>query len=306
MFSKFKVVFGLFLILVLSIGCSEASKKNDTPKIVCTTGMLGNAAKQLLQNDAEVTVLMGPGVDPHLYKASQGDISTLSNADVIIYNGLHLEGKMGEIFEKLSSTKTVLAAAEVLSEEDLISATDFSSIHDPHVWFDVAIWTKVVKSISADLQKLYPNLKDSIAYRESAYVAQLTNLDAFCKKQISEIPENQRVLITAHDAFKYFGKAYNIQVKGLQGISTTAEYGLQDISNLVSYISDNKIKALFVESSVSPKSIEAVMEGCKARGHEVKLGGELFSDALGKSGTPEGTYLGMVKHNVEIISGALR
>ncbi len=296
-----------FILFILSLsGCVSSSNESALPKIVCTTGMLGDAAKQLLQENADVTVLMGPGVDPHLYKASQGDIATLTNAEVIVYNGLHLEGKMGEIFEKLSRTKTVLAAAEVLSEEDLISAADFSSIHDPHVWFDVAKWTKVVKGLSAELQKLYPAIKDSIAFRESAYVKELEKLDTFCKTQISVIPKEQRVLVTAHDAFKYFGQAYEIQVMGLQGISTTAEYGLQDVSNLVTYISENKIKAIFVESSVSPKSIEAVIEGCKARGHEVKLGGELYSDALGKSGTPEGTYLGMVKHNVEVISKALR
>lgn len=301
-----KIISLLSILFAFLAGCQQAPNDNALPKISCTTGMLGDAVQHLLKDDAEVSVLMGPGVDPHLYKASQGDIVTLSQANAIVYNGLHLEGKMGEIFEKLSKTKTVIAAAEVLPENALINATAFSDAHDPHVWFDVALWAEVVKGLSVELQTLYPALQDSIQSRESAYLEELTKLDRFCKQRIMEIPDSQRVLITAHDAFKYFGKAYGIEVRGLQGISTTAEYGLQDVSALVSFISDQQIKAIFVESSVSPKSIEAVIEGCRSRGHKVQLGGELYSDALGKSGTEEGTYTGMVRHNVETISNALK
>jgi manganese/zinc/iron transport system substrate-binding protein len=308
-FSKllsYKMLFALVGLATLSLSCTHTEVDDTQPNIVCTTGMLGDAVKQLMKNDAEVHVLMGPGVDPHLYKASQGDVVTLSKADLIVYNGLHLEGKMGEIFDKLSSTKNVIAAAEVLPESALISAEGFNNAHDPHVWFDVSLWTRVVGGLSAKLQALYPNIKDSIQARETTYLRALQNLHTQCLERIREIPEGQRVLITAHDAFKYFGRAYGIEVRGLQGISTTAEYGLQDISTLVSFITEQKIKAIFVESSVSPKSIQAVIEGCKARGHDVVLGGELFSDALGKAGTPEGQYIGMVRHNVETISNALK
>ncbi len=299
-----RLLIALFLILTLS-ACHQ-NPKNLSNTIVCTTGMIGDAVKNLLGDSADVKALMGAGVDPHLYKATQGDIAALSEAKVIVYNGLHLEGKMGEIFEKLENRKTILAMADGLDESKLINSTDYVGAEDPHIWFDVALWAEVIENLSQELQKSFPEKEKQIAENAELYLQKMQRLDAYCEATIAEIPENQRVLITAHDAFKYFGKAYGIEVRGLQGISTTAEYGLQDISNLVDFIVKNEIKAIFVESSVPKKSVEAVIEGCQRRGHDLQLGGELFSDAMGAAGTPEGTYIGMVRHNVETIVNALK
>ncbi len=287
--------------------CDNLPEQNqNSPRIVCTTGMLGDAIKNLVGDSIEVPVLMGPGVDPHLYKATQRDMKLLSSADVIIYNGLHLEGKMQEIFSRLKNLKVVIAAGELLPKEKLINSTDYLGASDPHIWFDVNLWSGIVAKVSIELQKKYPERASIISANEKNYLAKLFELDQFCKTSVSEISEKQRVLITAHDAFKYMGRAYGLNVKGLQGISTMAEYGLQDISEMVQFITDNGIKAVFVESSVPKRSIEAVIEGCSQKGHNVQLGGELFSDAMGKAGTPEGTYIGMVKHNVNTINRALK
>ncbi len=295
----------LALIAALSLtACSEATEKETL--IVCTTGMIGDAVKHLMGDSVSVEVLMGPGVDPHLYKATQGDITDLSNADVIVYNGLHLEGKMVEIFEKLGRLKTTISVGEQLDKTRLINNTAFVGAEDPHIWFDVVLWSDAIAGVAAELQKEFPEKQEAISRNLETYQAELGQLDDFARNQIASIPDSQRVMITAHDAFKYFGRAYGMDVRGLQGISTAAEYGLQDVSELVKFIVDRKIKAIFVESSVPKKSIEAVIEGARERGHNVKLGGELFSDAMGSEGSPEGTYIGMVRHNVETITGALR
>ncbi|HAD97517.1 MAG TPA: manganese transporter [Cryomorphaceae bacterium] len=293
------------------LACQNTGSPQNTdalakPRIVCTTGMLGDMVKHLMGDSAEVEVLMGPGVDPHLYKATQGDIQRLSQAQAIVYNGLHLEGKMGSIFEKLKHQKAVIAAGDMVSPQRLINSTDFAGAHDPHIWFDVSIWVEAMSGISRELQKLYPGWANYIIQNEINYRSELEELHNFCITHINKISKDQRVMVTAHDAFKYFGRAYAIKVRGLQGISTTAEYGLQDVTELVNFISDHKIKALFVESSVPKRSIEAVIEGCKSKGHPIKLGGELFSDAMGEAGTPEGTYVGMVRHNVNTTVEALK
>ncbi len=298
-----KILFAIIGVLALT-ACSETTEKETL--IVCTTGMIGDAVKHLMGDSVKVEVLMGPGVDPHLYKATQGDITDLNNADVIIYNGLHLEGKMVEIFEKLGRLKTTIAVGDQLDKSKLINNTDFVGAEDPHIWFDVALWSEAITGVAKELQQQFPEKEKTIAHNLEVYQTELKELDDFARSQIATISDSQRVMITAHDAFKYFGKAYGMQVRGLQGISTAAEYGLQDVSELVKFIAVHKIKAIFVESSVPKKSIEAVIEGCRERGHNVKLGGELFSDAMGSEGTPEGTYVGMVRHNVNTITGALR
>ncbi len=298
-----KILFAIIGALTLT-ACSETTEKETL--IVCTTGMIGDAVKHLMGDSVKVEVLMGPGVDPHLYKATQGDITDLNNADVIIYNGLHLEGKMVEIFEKLGRLKTTIAVGNQLDKSKLINNTDFVGAEDPHIWFDVALWSEAITGVAKELQQQFPGKEKTITHNLEGYQAELKELDDFARSQIATIPDSQRVMITAHDAFKYFGKAYGMDVRGLQGISTAAEYGLQDVSELVKFIADHKIKAIFVESSVPKKSIEAVIEGCRERGHNVKLGGELFSDAMGSVGTPEGSYVGMVRHNVNTITEALR
>lgn len=295
--------------LVLFSACGQVEQKNAAGgrlNIVATTNIIEDAVAAVAGDSADVTALMGPGVDPHLYKATQGDLKTLLNADVIFYNGLHLEGKMGEVFEKLARQKPVIPVAEAIDESWLIILPEFNNTYDPHVWFDVSLWIEVVKEINRSLQEL--DSVNAAYYNQNAmdYIEQLNALDAWVKKEIASIPERQRILITAHDAFGYFGKAYNIDVRGLQGISTLSEYGLKDVSDLVKFIVDRRIKAVFVETSVSERSIQAVVEGARMRGFDVKIGGKLFSDAMGEKGTPEGTYIGMVKANVNTIVESLR
>jgi len=275
-------------------------------KIVCTTGMLEDAVRNIAGEAVEVEALMGPGVDPHLYKASQGDLQKLTGADVIVYNGLHLEGKMAEVFHNMSEIKPVIAGADGIAKDKIKKMEGTVDTYDPHVWFDVMLWSDVVKYLSVELSKL--DTANAATYQANAdrYLKQLDTLNQKVKEQVLTIPETQRVLITAHDAFGYYGKAYQIEVKGLQGISTMSEFGLKDVSDLVNFIKDRKIKAVFVETSVSDKALKAVVEGCKERGHEVLIGGSLYSDAMGAKGTFAGTYIGMVSTNTETIVNSLK
>jgi manganese/zinc/iron transport system substrate-binding protein len=304
--SFFVLVIG-FIVLVLP-GCSErqAANANRRLQLVATTGMLADALQNIAGDKADVIAIMGPGVDPHLYKATQGDLEKLRNADMVFYNGLHLEGKMGEVLEKLGRTKPVIAVGERLPETDLRKAAGFAGAYDPHIWFDVQLWRSAVGQMRLALQQQDTLHRDWYAQNEKRYAQELAALNDTVLKRIQSIPQPQRVLVTAHDAFGYFGRRYGIEVRGLQGISTTAEFGLRDVEDLVRFISERKIKAIFVESSVSPKSIEAVVEGCKARGHAVRIGGTLYSDAMGKPGTAAGTYTGMVTANVNTIVEALK
>lgn len=299
----------LYIAVILTIAaCSSKpeSREKQLLKIVTTTGMIQDAVKNIAGEHAQVEALMGPGVDPHLYKATQGDLKKLTEADIVFYNGLHLEGKMGEILEKLSRTKPVLAVAASLPDSALLEVEGFEGITDPHIWFDVALWTEAVKTIQRYMIEIDAEHKAYYDSAARAYIAQMDSLHRTVSIQIQTIPEEQRVLITAHDAFGYFGRAYNIQVRGLQGISTVAEFGLRDVTELVDFIIERKIKAIFVESSISPKSIEAVVEGCKKKNWQVKIGGNLYSDAMGDPDTPEGTYIGMVHANVKTIVEALK
>ena len=299
------------LLCLLFAGCTQKQDKGTIPpgeqmKIVTTTSILKDAVRNIIGDAAQVESIMGSGVDPHLYKATQGDLQKLTTADVIVYNGLHLEGKMGEVLEKLSRQKTVLAASDGIAENALRKSPQFQDSFDPHIWFDVQLWQQVVRHLSKELQQKDP--KNAKVYQQNTerYLTELESLHTATETAIASIPEQQRILITAHDAFGYFGDAYHIQVRGLQGISTVSEFGLQDVSSLVNYIVDNKIKAVFVESSVSPKAIEAVVEGSRQKGHNVLIGGTLFSDALGAEDSPEGTYVGMVNYNVKNIVDALK
>jgi manganese/zinc/iron transport system substrate-binding protein len=298
----------LFTLTLVSFSCQEKSKEaaNGKLQIVTTTGIIADAAREIAGDKAEVISIMGPGVDPHLYKATQGDLLKLRNADLIIYNGLHLEGKMSEVLEKLGRKKKVIALADGLPEKQLRKAAGFAGSYDPHIWFDVSIWNQASQFLASELKKFDP--KNAAAYQanEKKYSTRLDSLHQATGKQIQNIPENQRVLITAHDAFGYYGRAYGIEVRGLQGISTVSEFGLRDVSGLVEFIVSRKIKAVFVESSVPRKSIEAVVNGCEQRGHQVKIGGTLFSDALGPADSPEGTYVGMVSYNTRTIAESLK
>lgn len=295
------------LLAVTAAGCGRAGgtvSSNGKIKVAATTGMVGDLARNIGRERVEVTALMGPGVDPHLYKASEGDISRLSGAQIIFYNGLHLEGRMGDILVKMARNKPTVAVAERIPEEALLKTAD--ETEDPHIWFDVSLWMQAAEVVRDSLIELDPAGKAEYEANAAAYLKELETLHRYAREQIATIPAQQRVLVTAHDAFGYFGRAYGIEVTGLQGISTATEYGLADVQNVVDLLVTRKIKAVFVESSVPKRSIEALVEGAGAKGHKVAIGGELFSDAMGAAGTPEGTYSGMVRHNVDIIVKALK
>jgi manganese/zinc/iron transport system substrate-binding protein len=297
----------LLLTLVL-FGCQPSEDENTTnqQKVVTTTGMIADAVINIAGDSLVVEALMGPGVDPHLYKATQGDLKKLSNADLVLYNGLLLEGKMGEILAKLGRIKLVVAVGEAIDTTLLLGSPLYKNAFDPHIWFDVSLWKQVVKKVSTSLQEFDPENAGYYRQNTENYLVKLDALHLKVKEQIAKIPKEQRVLITAHDAFEYFGRAYQIEVRGLQGLSTLTEFGLRDVTDLVQFIIDKKIKAVFIETSISERSIRAVVEGCRHRGHEVQIGGSLFSDAMGAKNTPEGNYIGMVNANLHIITQALK
>jgi len=274
-------------------------------KIVCTTGMVADIARNVGGKHVEVKALMGAGVDPHLYKASPGDMSLMSNADVVFYSGWHLEGKMTEIFDNLAREKPTIPVAERTIPHDQILEVD-GGAHDPHVWFDVSLWSLAAGAVRDALIEFDPSNAADYRANAAAYQKRLATLHEEAKTKIATIPKEQRVMVTAHDAFRYFGRAYDIDVRGIQGISTDSEAGVKQINDLVAFLTQRKIKAVFVETSVSDQNIKSLLEGSSAGGHKVVIGGELYSDAMGEDGTPEGTYEGMVRHNVETIVKALK
>jgi manganese/zinc/iron transport system substrate-binding protein len=276
-------------------------------QITCTIAQIVDVVQHVGGDAVEVTGLMGQGVDPHLYKASQGDISKLMNADIIFYNGLMLEGRMGDIFVKMARMgKPTIPLSEGVTQDKLREPPEFEGHFDPHIWMDTALWAETVPFVAKELAKLKPEKEAEFKKNAEEYYETLMKLHAENKAKLSTIPKEQRVLVTAHDAFGYFGVAYDVEVMGLQGISTASEFGLQDLQTLIDVIITRKVKAVFVESSVPARSIEALVEGCKAKGHTISIGGELYSDAMGASGTEEGTYVGMIEHNVNTITNALK
>lgn len=293
----------------------ESHTKNELPameplnldgrklRVTATVNILGDLARVIGGDRVEVTELMGPGIDPHLYKASARDVNKLESADVILYGGFHLEGKMVEL---LSNEKKAVAVNEYIASEQLIYPEGGDGLPDPHVWFDITLWKKSANIVKEAFSQVDPENKETYQNNAEAYLAELDKLDEEVKEAIQAIPENQRVMITAHDAFGYYGKRYGLEVRGVQGLSTATEAGTRDVQDLADFIVKNKIPAIFVESSVPKRTVEAVIEAAKSRGQDVSIGGELFSDALGTAGTPEGTYLGMVRHNTKVISEALK
>lgn len=269
--------------------------------------MITDLVKNIGGEHIQVQGLMGSGVDPHLYKASEGDVSKLINADVIFYNGLHLEGKLVEVFEKMQHQQIkTFAIAEILDKNTLIGSEYFQSNYDPHIWFDIDYWIQAGGYVTKKLQEL--NAENSAAFKSNwdTYHAQLINLKDKINTTIKTLPKQKRVLVTAHDAFNYFGKAFGFEVVGLQGLSTATEAGVQDVQRLSSFIIEKEVKAIFVESSVPKRTIEALQAAVNSKNHSVEIGGTLFSDALGNKGTHEGTYIGMFEYNVNTIVKALK
>ncbi|MEW6721504.1 MAG: zinc ABC transporter substrate-binding protein [Thermodesulfobacteriota bacterium] len=273
--------------------------------VVATTGMVAELAAQVGGDRVEVRALMGPGVDPHLYKASEGDVIRMASADAVFFNGLHLEGKMAEVFERMKGRIRTFAVTDAIDREKLLRPPEFEGAYDPHVWFDVTLWMDASRAAEGAFAEMDPAHADVYRANGKRYRERLEALDRYVRERASSVPPEKRVLITAHDAFNYFGRAYGFQVRGLQGISTVSEAGAADIQALARLIAENGIPAVFVESSVPPRYIEALQEAVQARGFRVRIGGSLFSDAMGDPGTPEGSYDGMVRHNIDTIAAAL-
>ena len=297
------VTMALLLVAVLAVTPLPAYGKVVA---VATTGMIADAVGAVGGELVEVHGLMGPGVDPHLYKASQGDVRRMAAADIIFYNGLMLEGRLSDLLVRMARQKPTVAVSEYVPEELLIEAAPFDGHYDPHIWFDLSLWKLAVERIRDGLIEVDPVNQQAYQQNAAAYMQELDRLDGYIRERVAEIPPAQRVLVTAHDAFGYFGRAYGIEVVGLQGISTDSEVGLRDIQNLVAFLVERGIKAVFVESSVPRRSLEAVVQGAAGRGHHVVIGGELYSDALGEPGTPAGSFIGMMRHNVDTIVAALK
>ena len=304
----FMMITSMLCFALLLSGCTtKQTKQDDSLAIVATTTMLADLTKIIGGEHVSVEGLMGPGIDPHLYQASAGDVTRMQNADIVVYNGLHLEGKMSELFEKLTdSGRTVISIEKGLNSSMLLNAADAPNVHDPHIWFDVALWKQAAKAVADGLKSADSEHASSYEDNLKNYLEELDQLDAYIRNRIAELPKEQRVLITAHDAFSYFGHAYEFEVKGLQGISTEAEAGTYDVSNLAQFIVERKIKAIFVESSVPTKTIEALQAAVKAKGFDVSIGGELYSDSIGGIGTNEDTYIAAFQANVDTIVDALK
>jgi manganese/zinc/iron transport system substrate-binding protein len=297
--------FLLAALAAATLALGGAVARADTLKVVATTGMIADAARVIGGDAVEVTALMGPGVDPHAYRQTRSDIQKMVRADLVLWHGLFLEAQMEGFFDDLSRRMKVVAVAEATPEDLLLGHDRYTGRYDPHVWMAPAIWKHSVTEVARALSEAQPKSADVFSANADAYLERIENLDTYAAQNLSSVPEGKRFLITAHDAFKYFGAAYDIEVLGIQGISTESEAGLSRIRTLVDTIVDRRIGAVFVESSVSDRNVRALIEGAAARGHEVIIGGELFSDAMGQSGTYEGTYLGMIDHNVTTIARAL-
>jgi manganese/zinc/iron transport system substrate-binding protein len=301
-----RVVLGLLAgtLPLLMIG-RRAAGQAAAITVVATTGQVADLVRRVGGDRVAVQALMGPGVDPHLYQASEGDVVALSEADVIFFNGLRLEGKIGDLLDRLAESRPTVAVAEAVPQDRLRVTPDFGGHADPHVWFDPTLWRFAVDRVEQALAEVDPDHAQRYADNAAAYRAELEELDRYAQERIAEIPEGQRVLVTAHDAFGYFGARYGLEVIGLQGISTETEAGIADVARLADLIAEREIPAVFVETSVSPRTVEAVQAAVRDRGHEVAIGGQLYSDALGEEGTPEGTYVGMFRANVDTIVEAL-
>lgn len=304
------IILVLSMIIVFGVGCgSKNDSANDNGKynVVTTTTLIADLVKSIGGEYVNVKGLMGPGVDPHLYKASAGDVKLMQEANMVIYNGIHLEGKMGDIFDNLrDSDKLIVAVSDNIDESNFIDFVTNPGNYDPHIWFDVRLWKEAAKEVAEALKKLDEEHATEYDVNLEKYLGELDDLDKYIRTRAEELEEKDRVLITAHDAFNYFGNAYGFEVRGLQGISTASEAGTSDVRELATFIVQNKIKAVFVESSVPRKSIEALQEAVRAQGFEVEIGGELYSDSTGDAGTDAETYIGTFKANIDTIVDALK
>lgn len=273
--------------------------------VVATTGMIADAARQIGGAEVAVTALMGAGVDPHAYRQTRTDIAAMTRADLVLWHGLYLEAQMEDFFHSLARKRVVVPVAEAMPKDLLRGHDDYADKFDPHVWMSPEMWKHVVREVARALTEARPAATDLFAANLERHLGELDRLSDYGRKVVAGVPDDNRVLVTAHDAFGYFGRDYGFDVLGIQGISTQSEAGLNRIGELVDVLVDRQVKAVFVETSVADRSMRALIEGAAAKDHEVVIGGELFSDAMGAEGTYEATYLGMLDHNFSTIAGAL-
>ena len=310
--SRWRFWGALGLVAILALASCQSTRglyQNGVDKIqvVTTVGMITDIVRNVGREHVNAIGLMGPGIDPHNYRPSARDILRLDNADIIFYGGLHLEGRMVDVFEKTAETgRPVFAVSSQIDPQRLRKPIEFEGQYDPHIWFDVTLWMEAVRMVQQSLCDVDRQRCHDYTQNATVYLQQLSELHQYVQTRINEIPPQSRVLITAHDAFGYFGDQYGMEVHGLQGTSTASETGAGSVRDLAQFIVDRKIKAIFVESSVPAKTIEAVQAAVRSRGWDVRIGGSLFSDAMGNNGTIDGTYIGMVRHNVDTIVKALK
>lgn len=317
-----RVLAGLLVVVLALAACgsdpaAEASTEAQSPapvareagrplRVVATIGQIADVVRNVGGDRVEVQGLMGPGVDPHLYRASESDITRLESADAVFWNGLHLEAGMSGVLERMGDLGVhSIRVTDDIDRARLLAPPEFEGAYDPHIWFDLDLWSTAVESIRDALIAMDPEGAEAYRANAAAYIAQIVELDRYVKSRALEIEERVRVLVTAHDAFNYFANRYGLQVRGLQGISTKSEASTADVQELARFISERGIPAVFIESSVPDQGVQAVIEAAAARGHTVAIGGEIFSDAMGEEGTEEGTYLGMIRHNIDTIVDAL-
>ncbi|WP_283424140.1 metal ABC transporter solute-binding protein, Zn/Mn family [Shimia sagamensis] len=294
------------------VATTAASLASATPafaggkmQVVATTGMIADTARRIGGDAVEVKGLMGPGVDPHAYRQTRTDIVALTKADLVLWHGLYLEAQMEDFMHKLEKRGTVVAVTDTLPVELLNGHDQYADKFDPHVWMDPRLWVFVTERIRDALIDAQPEGEARFVANAETFLAELSDLSDYAETALTSVPDGARTLLTAHDAFGYFGAAYGFSVLGVQGISTNSEAGLNRISELVDTLIERDIKAVFVESSVSDRTVRALVEGAAAKGHDVSIGGELYSDAMGPDGTYEGTYVGMIDHNITVIADAL-
>lgn len=300
-------------VVPILAGCGRISQGRENPdlsgrtiRLTATTGQVADLARNVGADRVDVSALMGPGVDPHLFKASERNVEDLIDSDVIFFNGLHLEGKLAEVLERLGERRPVHAVGNAIPADLLTSPAEFQGNPDPHVWFDPTMWAYACEAVGTALAGLDPDHGDGYANAVQGYIGELDALDGYASERFATIPDQQRVLVTAHDAFGYLGRRYDLEVVGLQGISTATEAGIRDVQRIADVLVERRVPAIFVETSVPRRTIEAVQVATGDRGWNVSIGGELYSDALGAPDTPEGTYLGMFRHNVDAIVTGLK
>jgi manganese/zinc/iron transport system substrate-binding protein len=275
-------------------------------RVTTTTNFITDTVTRIGGDRVQVTGLMGPGVDPHLYRASAGDVQALRGADVILYGGLQLEGRMADLFGELAARQPTKAVTDDIPRDQLLApAPDAPEQYDPHVWFDVGLWERVSRTVATTLGMRDPEHADTYRAGLQAYLAELDDVDAYVRQRIGSIPPQHRLLVTSHDAFEYFGRGYGLDVAGIQGISTAAEATTADVERVAELIAARGVPAVFVESSVPPQTIDALVAAAAQRGARVRVGTELFTDAAGEPGTPECTYAGMLRANADRIAAGL-